>query len=744
MDPFDRERHRPHGGLGVGPLATLPLERGLGIERVEIARATLGRAEVERVRPTLVAQGAPDPKLAQVRAPEALVATERVSAPIGFGFDGATLRAQVALPAGTTLYGGGLAAGPLARNGRAQVFWNTDAWRYGEESPALYSSHPLVFALAPDGRVRVVIADSIRMGSLACAEDGVEFAFEDEAFDLWLVTAATPEDACAAVGELVGRMPLAPLWALGYHQSRWSYASQEEVLALAKEFRARKVPCDAVWLDIDHMERLRAFTWDPRTFSDPAALCAGLREHGFRAVAILDPGLAADPSYAPTAEALEAGHLVLAADRKAPATGRVWPGLCHFPDFTREPTRRWWGERAARFASVGLAGLWVDMNEPSVFRAPGKTLALDARHKGLGGGTHRRFHNVYGHWMARATREGLERARPKERAFVLTRSAHLATARHAAQWTGDNQASWKDLAWSVPMVLNLGLSGQPFCGPDLGGFDGDPSGELFARWFELGAFLPFARGHAEKHSCRKEPWAFGAEIENVVRRALHTRMTLLPYLYTLFHAAHARGTPIARPVFFADPRDARLRAIDDQFLLGDALLVAPVVTPGARERSVVLPRGAQWYRFDARAGVETADHALVDAPLGRTPVFARAGSIVTLCGGGEHTEAAWASERLLFAFPETREGRGRAETVLYEDDFAPKPRARESRITVTVDERELAIEVRHEGRFAPLSRPWMLALAGARETLYDVGALFAAGGGRLRFEREAPRGPTQR
>lgn len=731
MDPFDRETARPHGLLGVGPLDTLPLEPGLGIERVEIARAQLHGSSVERVRPTLVGRGAPDARLAQVNEPDGLAPDERVSLPVDFEYDGATLRAQVRFPLGTTFYGGGLGAGPLALNGRARVFWNTDAWRYGEESPALYSSHPLVFALLPDGRVRVVIADSIRLGSLACGTDGIEFAFEGESFDLWLVLAPTPDDACSAIAELVGRMPLPPLWALGYHQCRWSYRTAEETLAIAREFRARKIPCDALWLDIDHMDRRRAFTWDASAFPDPAALCAELAAHGFRTVAILDPGLAADPSYAPTASALEKKFLVLGADKRTPAVGRVWPGLCHFPDFSREPVRRWWGELAAQFASVGLAGLWVDMNEPAVFRAPWKTLDLDARHKGLGGGTHRRFHNLYGHWMARATREGLERARPKERAFVLTRSAHLATASVAAQWTGDNQASWRDLAWSIPMTLSLGLCGQPFAGPDLGGFDGDPSGELFARWFELGAYLPFARGHSEQSACRKEPWSFGPEVEAIVRRASFGRMALLPYLYTLFADAHERGAPIVRPAFFADPTDARLRACDDQFLLGDALLVAPVLRAGANRRRVLLPRAAQWYRFDARATVESADELDVDAPLGKPPVFARAGAVITLCAGGVTTDAAWASERMLFAFPDAD---GRASASLYEDDFARQPRARRSRIDVERRGDELIVEVRHEGRFAPLSRPWRLALAGARETLFDVSSLFAANGGRIRFE----------
>jgi alpha-glucosidase len=226
----------------------------------------------------------------------------------------------------------------------------------------------------------------------------------------------------------------------------------------------------------------------------------------------------------------------------------------------------------------------------------------------------------------RAARDGAVALTEPRRPFLLTRANHISGSRFAATWTGDNQSRWTDLAWSIPMALNLGLSGQPFVGPDIGGFAGKPTEELVVRWFELGAYLPFFRGHAEKESVRKEPWAFGEEAERDVRAAIERRMRLLPTLYTLFREAAETGVPPMRPVFFADPKDAKLRAIDDAFLLGEDLLVAPVVNPGQYERRVVLPRG-KWYLFD-RGKEPLEGEVTVAAPLGTTPVFARAGSIV--------------------------------------------------------------------------------------------------------------------
>jgi alpha-glucosidase len=416
-----------------------------------------------------------------------------------------------------------------------------------------------------------------------------------------------------------------------------------------------------VWLDIDHMDRHRTLTFDPERFADPRALVAALRELDLATVAIVDPGVAVAEGYELYESGRAAEHFVLDAASN-PARGRVWPGVCAFPDYTREATRSWWAGEVERFASIGLAGLWCDMNEPSVFRTPSKTLPLDARHRGLGGGTHARFHNVYGQLMAEATRAGLARALGGDAPFVLTRASHLGGARFAATWTGDNQATWADLRAAIPMVLSLGLCGQPFCGPDLGGFDGDPSPELFARWFDLGAYLPFARGHSERTACRKEPWAFGAEIERCVRAALERRMRLAPLWLELARESARTGLPIVRPIFFADPGDPALRAIDDEFLLGDDLLVAPIVVEGARERELYLPRtpGGGWYEFPDGRDLIPPGLVRARAALGETPVYARAGALVLTSAGGATMRYALAAARTVHVFAELDPVRSRA------------------------------------------------------------------------------------
>lgn len=667
------EERRRHGLDDVGPLAPL---NGGGVERVERLEARVGGEVTSEVwRPVLDGGARPvRPSLALAVEPEFAEIGGRalLYSPPRFEFDGSTIRAQLALGAGTSLYGAGLVAAPLLRNGRAVVFWNSDVWRYGEASPALYSSHPCALAILADGSAVGVLADSVRRGAILFASDGIEFEFEEEPFDLHVIHAEHSLEVLRRMTLLTGRAPLPPLWALGYHQSRWSYLSSDEVLAIAREFRERRIPCDALWLDIDYMHEMRSFTWDTTRFPDPAALTRELGEQGFRCVAILDPGLAVDPDYEPCASGLAGEHFVLTANGE-PARGRVWPGVCHFPDFTRRETRDWWAGLVERFVrDSGIAGLWNDMNEPALFRTPLKTLPDDARHRGFGGASHARVHNLYGQLTSQATRDGLGRARADERTFVLTRASHLATAQFAAAWTGDNQSTWQDLAWSIPMVLSLGLCGQPFSGPDLGGFDGDPEPELYARWFELGAYLPFARGHSEKHACRKEPWSFGPEIETAVRAALERRMRLLPYLYTLFHAASSSGAPLARPLFFADPEDRALRNVDDAFLLGDALLVAPVIERGARARSVPLPRarGGAWYAFPDGCERLAPGTALVSAPIGTTPVFARAGSIIPLAPVKQWTGERTDAPLELHAFLDARGG---ASGTLYEDDGLANP-----------------------------------------------------------------------
>jgi len=625
-----------------------------------------------------------------------------------FTREGARVRALVALPAGTSFYGTGEVPGPLERTGRQVTLWNTDSFEYDERNTQLYQSHPWVLCLRPDGSAVGWLADTPRRGTIRTRggkAPQVELAFEEEPFELYRLEAARPLDVLAALARLVGRIAMPPLWALGYHQCRWSYASADELRALAAEFRRRGIPCDALWLDIDYMDRFRVFTTDPAAFPDLPGLTDALRAQGFRSVAILDPGVALDSDLA--TEGLARDLFVKAADGTA-AVGKVWPGPCHFPDFTALRTRAWWSEHVRAFVErTGLDGLWNDMNEPSVMDGPEKTLPVDCTHEGTdgSGGTHARWHNLYGQLMVQASREGFVAARPERRPFLLTRAGHLASARLAATWTGDNQATWDHLRWSLTMTLNLGLSGQPFAGPDVGGFSKNPDAELFTRWFELGAFLPFFRGHAEKPTRRKEPWAFGEETEACVRAAIERRMRLLPTLYTLFREACESGAPIARPLFLADPSDPELRTAEDAFLLGPDLLVAPVLQQGARSRSVLFPRHeGGWIPFPDGGPAVTRRRRTVRAPLGTLPLFARAGAI--LCEHPPRPSTATPAELLIvhvFCAPD-----GTAAGRLYEDEGEGHAHAdghyRDTRFSARVTDSTVVIEERAEGAFDPPTR----------------------------------------
>jgi alpha-glucosidase len=380
---------------------------------------------------------------------------------------------------------------------------------------------------------------------------------------------------------------------------------------------------------------------------------AALHAEGIHAVTIVDPGVKKElgAGYRVADEGKACGHFVRDPDG-ALFTGWVWPGESLFPDFCRAATRRWWGDLHRDLLDIGVDGIWCDMNEPAISNGPLE--ASDGRQRSIplaaptGEATHAETHNLYGLLMSRATSEGLARLRPGRRPWVLTRSAFTGVQRWAATWTGDNVSTWEHLAMSLPQIATMGLCGAPYAGADIGGFYGDCTGELFARWIELGAFYPFMRSHAHHASPPQEPWAFGPEIEAASRAAIGLRYRLLPYLYTLAHRAHRTGEPLLRPLLYDFPDTTALHRVDDQAMLGPQLMVAPVLEPGARRRAVVLPPGT-WYDFHTGARVEGGPID-VDAPLGRTPIFVRGGAILTL-GNVRESTAQPVTELLVDACP---------------------------------------------------------------------------------------------
>lgn len=494
-----------------------------------------------------------------------------------FSSNGRFNRATLSIPPEVDLYGGGEVTGPLRRNGTTIKLWNTDNYTYGKDGGGrLYQSQPWIMGVRADGSAFGVLFDSSWKGELSCKND-ITFTVEGPEFPVLVIQRTSPEDVLQALGVLTGKMELPPLWALGYQQCRYSYYPDSQVREIADGFRARRIPCDVIWMDIDYMDGFRVFSFNKEYFPDPKGLNDDLHRKGFKAVWMIDPGVKIDPKY----KVYSLGHaqdVYVKSRDGSEYQGSVWPGPCAFPDFTRPDTRRWWSSLYAPYMANGIDGVWNDMNEPAVFNGPDGTMPEDNLHRGGGDlppGIHRKYHNAYGMLMARSTRDGILAANPDKRPFVLTRSNFLGGQRYAATWTGDNRSSDQFMKLSVPMSLTLGLSGQPFNGPDLGGFDGMATPELWGKWIGFGSLFPFARGHASKGANSKEPWSFGTEVEQTARIAIERRYRLLPYLYTLFWESSTTGLPVMRPAFMADATDKVLRGEQEAFLLGRDLLVIP-------------------------------------------------------------------------------------------------------------------------------------------------------------------------
>uniref|UniRef100_J3MK77 Uncharacterized protein n=2 Tax=Oryza brachyantha TaxID=4533 RepID=J3MK77_ORYBR len=468
----------------------------------------------------------------------------------------------------------------------------------------------------------------------------------------------TPSEVTTSLSHAIGTISMPPKWSLGYHQCRYSYESSEKVLQVVKTFRERGIPCDVVWMDIDYMDGFRCFTFDGHRFPDPKCMVDDLHSIGCKAIWMLDPGIKNESGYFAYDSGSENDVWVQKKDN-TPFVGEVWPGDCVFPDFTCERARSWWSGLVRQFVSNGVDGLWNDMNEPAVFNTTTKTMPESNIHRGdanIGGHqNHPYYHNVYGMLMARSTYEGMKQANSAKRPFVLTRAGFIGLQRYAATWTGDNVSNWEHLHMSIPMILQLGLSGQPFAGPDIGGFGGNATPKLFGRWMGVGALFPFSRGHSEKGSLDHEPWSFGEECEEVCRLALLRRYRLLPHIYTLFYLSHMNGTPVAAPVYFADPQDLELRKIETSFLLGSLLVCASTYpNKGAHESGQKLPKGI-WLLFDF-------GDSHPDLPM----MYLRGGAILPIGLPIKHVGEARLEDELslIIALDEN----GKAEGVLFEDD----------------------------------------------------------------------------
>ena len=591
------------------------------------------------------------------------------------------------------------AAGFNLRGGTYEMWNSGPGGRYGPGHDPLYLCIPTYLGLHDQGSYLVFFENPSR--ALFSFGEGAEACFTGGALRYYVVPGPA-ERALERYAELTGHPPLPPVWALGYQQARWGYRSAAQVRDVVDGFRRRDLPLSGIQLDIDYMSDYRSFTIDEEAFPEMATLTADLARLGVKVTGIVDPGLKRDRGYPIFTDGL-AGRRYCTLPAGKPSYGVVWPGWSAFPDFSDEEVRTWWGQHYRLLLDQGIVGFWHDMNEPGTF-----TLNVDSalpaatRHSMEGrGADHAEARNLYGLLMGRAGYEGLLRHQPDRRPFLLSRAGWAGIQRYAWTWTGDTESSWPMLRQTVQTVLGLGMSGVPFSGPDIGGFRGSPSPELYLRWFQLSTFLPFFRTHSARDSEDREPWTAAPDHLNAIRSLLLLRYRLMPYLYTVVWHASRTGHPPVRPLFWPDGRNPALWPVEDAFLLGDALLVAPVLEQGASGRTVQLPPTV-WHDFWHDETFEGGQEVWLSGPLQRIPLLVRGGSVIPFEEDGA---------LVLEVFPPEDGGEGSG--LLYRDDGDGYGPWRVDRYAVSVRGTRLRLEATSEGDFDPGDTPVAVRLRGA-------------------------------
>jgi alpha-glucosidase len=620
-------------------------------------------------------------------------------------------RLRKAMPPDTHFFGLGDKTGPLDRRGGAYTLWNSDQFGFTPSTDPLYKSIPFVLGLDGTGHAFGLFMDNSWRSFFDFGKSeraAFSFGAEGGPVDYYVMAGPGPKDVVQEYAWLTGKPPLAPRWALGFQQSRWSYMSQTEAQGIADRLRADRIPADVLWLDIDYQDRNRPFTINAKAFPDLPGLVRRLKAQDMHLVVITDLHIAHAPNqnYKPYDSGTAADVFMKNPDG-TPFVGPVWPGPAVFPDFTQARARAWWGAQYRDFVGMGVAGFWNDMNEPAVFDPLTKTMPLDVVNVINEPGfaprktTQAEVHNLTGMLNSRATYEGVLKLAPDRRPFVMTRASFASGQRYAATWTGDNSSSWAHLNLSVSQLISLGLSGFAYAGDDIGGFAGDPpSPELLTRWIEIGAFNPIFRDHYQKGKAAQEVWVHGTAQEDIRRRYIEERYRLMPYIYGLADENSRTGLPLMRPVFLEYPavvaRGDRLGGTESQFMLGDDVLIAPPTTwESPAPYKIALP-GSGWYDYWTGlplAGAETTEMPTLD----HLPVFVRPGAILPRQPLVQST-AETPTGRLQLAVYPGSDCRG----ALYLDDgesFAYK-RHGYLRQSITCDATSLSFGKR-EGRFMP-------------------------------------------
>jgi alpha-glucosidase len=527
----------------------------------------------------------------------------------------------------------GLGDKPVDVNLKGKRFenWATDSYAFGKNTDPIYKAIPFYTAIQ-DKKSYGIFFDNTFKTSFDFAQERrnvTSFWAQGGEMNYYFIYGPQMEDVVKNYTDLTGKPhALPPLWALGFHQCKWSYYPEANVKEVTNTFRDLKIPCDAIYLVIDYMDGFRCFTWDKNYFPDPKRMVKELEDDGFKTVVIIDPGIKIDADYLVFKEGLDKDYFCKRADGPY-MKGKVWPGECYFPDYTNPEVREWWSSLFKELIEdIGVKGVWNDMNEPAVMDVPNKSFPDDVRHDYDGNPcSHRKAHNIYGTQMARATYHGLKKYAYPKRPFVITRSAYSGAQRYTSTWMGDNVATWEHLAIANNQAQRMAMSGFSFAGSDIGGFAEQPQGELFTRWIQLGVFHAFCRVHSSGDHGDQEPWVFGEEVTDIVRKFVELRYQLLPYLYTAFWKYINDGTPILKSLVLYDQEDTATHYRSDEFVYGEQMLICPIQEPNAKGRRMYVPKG-KWYNFWTDELVEGGKEMWVEAELDSMPIFIKEGAVI--------------------------------------------------------------------------------------------------------------------
>jgi alpha-glucosidase len=547
----------------------------------------------------------------------------------GTSWVGAEVSTYKVLQDGEKFIGLGEKTGNLNRRGNAYINWNTDNPNYDNNSDPIYASIPFYMGIHHNLNYGIFLDNSYRtIFNFGASSDRFSFfSADDGEMDYYFIYHTKLADIITSYTWLTGRMQMPPMWALGYQQCRWSYTPDNEVLGIARTFREKNIPIDVIYLDIDYMDAYKIFTQNPKTFSNPQKLLTDLKALNFRLAVIVDPGIKVEKGYQAYEEGIKNDYFVKYPDGKF-WTAQVWPGWCHFPDFTKPTVRTWWGEKFKGYVDLGVEGFWNDMNEIATWgQQPPSLIEFDREGSKT---TYRQAKNIYGMQMARSTFEGTKKLMNGRRPLIITRAGFAGLQRYTSIWTGDNHATDHHMMLGVRLVNSLGLSGVSFTGSDVGGFQGNATPELFARWITLGAFTPFYRSHSSMNTASAEPWVFGENVEAISRNYIQLRYNLLPYVYCGMRQSTINGLPMNRSLAIGYTYDDKVfdPAFQNQFLFGPSMLVIPVESDKQLVKAY-LPEG-NWFDFYTDEKFDGMKVINAECPVEKLPVFVKSGSIIPM------------------------------------------------------------------------------------------------------------------